>query len=92
MYSHKRTLQGLFAHDENMIVFSGTAKRNEIKKDLLWAGGKLYRLIDDYHPILVKTRDHDDFPHICPFEKSSDLWGITIYKTANISYFTFEIA
>lgn len=77
---------------KDLIIFDGTAKRNELDTSVIWAGGKVYKLIDARHRVLTRDRSYFDFPDSCPFEKSSDFWGITIYKTADVSYFIFEVA
>ena len=84
-------------HDRDLemeikVVFNGTAKLNEITKNTIWADGKIYKVINDKEAVLCRDRSYADWPNFCPFAKSSDLWGMTIYSTAHVEYFTFEIA
>lgn len=72
-------------------IFEGTAKLNEIKTDLIWADGKMYRVLQP-ECVLKRAPGYLDWPNFCPFAKSSDLWGMTIYPTADVNYFTFEVA
>lgn len=73
-------------------IFEGTALHNDLVNGVIWAGGKIYRTIDPKECVLKRGAAYSDWPSFCPFAESSKIYGMKIYPTADVNYFTFEVA